>query len=73
MGWGGSRAFPSVARNSIRKSLTNPDSSFRRKPESRNFNELDPGFRRGDEYFGVSLKLSHDWKAHPERFFRHIL
>jgi len=30
-------------------------SGFRRTPESRKFNELDPGFRRGDEYFSLSL------------------
>jgi hypothetical protein len=31
------------------------DLSFRRRPESRKFNELDPGLRRGDEHFSVSL------------------
>jgi len=29
--------------------------SFQRRPEARKFNELDPGLRRGDEYFSVSL------------------
>ena len=30
--------------------------SFRRTPESRKYNALDPGFRRGDEYFSASKK-----------------
>jgi hypothetical protein len=29
--------------------------SFRRRPESRKINDLDPGLRRGDEQISVSL------------------
>jgi hypothetical protein len=32
------------------------DSSFRRKPESRGIIDLDPGFRRGDDFCRASLK-----------------
>jgi len=35
------------------RSIANP--SFRRKPESRKFAELDTGVRQCDEYFGVSV------------------
>ena len=31
--------------------------SFRRKPESREINELDPGFRQCDELISASLSL----------------
>jgi len=45
--------------------------SFRRTPESRKFNELDPGFLRGDKYFSVSLGPSGKSHLPPCFKYRH--